>query len=75
MAGVDGRWLGCFLVVAAALLPSAEPTVSRSEEEVRNIVSFLMGFTRSHWFRLTIAVGIALFRRDGRTPGDADRQK
>ena len=70
-----GTVLGCLLVVTAALQPIAEPSVSRSEEEVANIVSFLTGFTSFALVPLwTIAIGVALFRRDGRTPGDADRQ-
>lgn len=68
-----GAALGGLLVVTAALQPIAEPTVSRSEEEVNSIVSFLTGFTSFALIPLwTIAVGLALFRRDGRTPGDAD---
>lgn len=71
-----GAVLGCLLIVAAALQPIAEPTVSRSEEEVDNIVSFLTGFTSFALVPLwTIAVGVALFRRDGRTPGGGDRQR
>ncbi len=70
-----GAVLGCLLIVAAALQPIAEPTVSRSDEEV-DIVSFLTGFNSFALVPLwTIAVGVALFRRDGRTPGDADRQR
>jgi hypothetical protein len=71
-----GVALGCLLVVTAALQPIVEPTVSRAEEDVQNIVSFLTGFTSFGLIPLwTITVGVALFRRDGRTPGDADRQK
>ena len=70
-----GAVLGCLLIVTAALQPIVEPTVSRSEEEVHNIVSFLTGFVSLGLVPLwTIAVGVALFRRDGRTPGNADRQ-
>jgi len=74
--GWTGTVLGCLLVVTAALQPIAEPTVSRSEEEVNNIVSFLTGLTSHGLVPLwTIAVGVALFRRDGRTPGGAGRKK
>lgn len=69
-----GVVLGCLLVVTAALQPIAEPTVSRSEEDVQNVVSFLTGFTSFAlvpWW--TIAVGVALFRRDGRILSDSDR--
>ena len=70
-----GAVLGCLLVVTAALQPIVEPTVSRSDVEVTNIVSFLTGFASFGLVSLwTVAVGVALFRRDGRTPGDADRQ-
>ncbi len=70
-----GAVLGCLLVVTAALQPIVEPTVSRSEEEVHNIVSFLTGFTSFALVPLwTIAVGVTLFRRDGRTPGNAGPQ-
>ena len=70
-----GAVLGCLLVVTAALQPIVEPTVSRSEEEVHNIVSFLTGFVSLGLVPLwTIAVGVTLFRRDGRTPGNAGRQ-
>lgn len=68
-----GVAVGGLLVVTAALQPIAEPTLSRSEEEVNSIVSFLTGFTSFGLVPLwTIAVGVALFRRDGRTPGGAD---
>jgi len=71
-----GAVLGCLLVATAALQPIVEPTVSRSEQEVHNIVSFLTGFASFALIPLwTIAVGVALLRRDGRTPGGADRQK
>ena len=71
-----GAVLGCLLIVTATLQPIADPTVSRSEEGGHNIVSFLSGFTSFALVPLwTIAVGVALFRRDGRTPDDADRQK
>ena len=70
-----GAVLGCLLIVTAALQPIVEPTVSRSEEVVHNIVSFLTGFVSLGLVPLwTIAVGVALFRRDGRTPGNAGRQ-
>ena len=70
-----GAVLGCLLIVTAALQPIVEPTVSRSEEEVTNIVSFLTGFASFGLVPLwAVAVGVALFRRDGRTPGNADRQ-
>ncbi len=70
-----GAALGALLVVTAALQPIAEPTVSRSEEEVNSIVSFLTGFTSFALIPLwTIAVGVALFLRDGRTAGGADRR-
>jgi hypothetical protein len=63
-----GAVVGVLLVVTAALQTIVEPTVSRSEEEVDNVVSFLTGFASfalvPFW---TIAVGVALFRRDGRT--------
>lgn len=69
-----GATLGVLLVVAAALQTIVEPTVSRSEEEVDNIVSFFTGFASfaliPFW---TIAVGVGLLRRDGRAPGDAAR--
>ena len=62
-----GVLLGVVLVAAAALQPIAEPTVSRSEEEVQNIVSFITGFSAMGLIPLwTIATGIALFRREGR---------
>lgn len=68
-----GAALGGLLVVTAALQPIAEPTFSRSEEEVKSIVSFLTGLTSYGLVPLwTIAVGAVLFRRDGRTPGNAD---
>ena len=63
-----GILLGSLLVLTAALQPIAEPTVSRSEEEVRNVVSFITGLTFAGLIPLwTIATGVALFRRDGRT--------
>ena len=66
-----GAVLGGILVVTAALQPIAEPTISRSEQEVSNIVSFLTGFTSFGLIPLwTIAVGVSLFRRDGRTAED-----
>ena len=62
-----GVLLGAVLVVTAALQPIAEPTVSRSEEEVQNIVSFITGFSAMGLIPLwTIATGFALFRREGR---------
>ena len=61
-----GVLLGAVLVVTAALQPIAEPTVSRSEEEVQNIVSFITGFSAMGLIPLwTIATGFALFRREG----------
>lgn len=61
-----GVLLGAVLVIAAALQPIAEPTVSRSEEEVNNIVSFITGFSAMGLIPLwTIATGVALFRREG----------
>ena len=69
-----GAALGGLLVLTAALQPFAEPTLSRSTEEMNSIVSFITGFTSFGLIPLwTIAVGVALFRRDARTPGDADR--
>lgn len=71
-----GAVVGCLLIVTATLQPIAEPTVSRSAEEVHNIVSFLSGLASFALVPLwTIAVGVALLRRDGRTPGDVDRQR
>lgn len=62
-----GVVLGAVLVIAAALQPIAEPTVSRAEEEVQNIVSFITGFSALGLIPLwTIATGVALFRREGR---------
>ena len=70
-----GAALGGLLVVTAALQPIAEPTFSRSEEEVKSTVSFLTGFTSFGLIPLwTIALGLALFRRDGRTAGEAGRR-
>ena len=63
-----GVLLGSLLVLTAALQPIAEPTVSRSEEEVSNVVSLITGLTFAGLIPLwTIATGVALFRRDGRT--------
>lgn len=68
-----GVLLGGLLVLTAALQPIAEPTVSRSEEEVRNVVSFITGLTFAGLIPLwTIATGVALFRREGRTSKGAD---
>lgn len=62
-----GAALGGLLLVTASLQPIAEPTVSRSEQEVNNLVSFLSGFTSFGLVPLwTIAIGVSLFRRDGR---------
>lgn len=47
----SGVVLGFILVVAAALQPIAEPTVSRSEEEVHHIVSSSLVSPRSRRFR------------------------
>lgn len=82
-ASLVPRWLastgaavGAVLVVTAALQTIVDPTVSRSEEEVDNVVSFLTGFASFALVPLwTIAVGVAIFRRDGRTPGDSGRQR
>lgn len=69
-----GVIIGCLLIVTSALQPIAEPTASRSEEEVDNIVTFLTGFTSFALAPLwSIAVAIVLFRRDGGTPRDTDR--
>ena len=68
-----GVLLGGLLVLTAALQPIAEPTVSRSEEEVRNVVSFITGLTFAGLIPLwTIATGVALFRWEGRTLKAAD---
>lgn len=65
---VTGAVLGGILVVSSALQPIVEPTVSRSEEEVNNIVSFLTGFSSFALIPIwTIAVGVVFFRRARRT--------
>lgn len=61
-----GAALGVLLVVAAALQTVVEPTVSRSEEDVDNVVSFLTEFASFALIPLwAIAVGVVFFRRDG----------
>ena len=62
-----GVVLGGLLIITAALQPLVEPTVSRSEEEVHNVVSFITGFASFGLIPLwTIVTGATLFRRDGR---------
>lgn len=65
-----GVLLGGLLVLTAALQPVAEPTVSRADEEVDNVVSFITGFAFAGLIPLwAIATGIVLFRREGRRAG------
>lgn len=69
-----GVVIGCLLIVTSALQPIADPTASRSEEEVDNVVTIITGLTSFGLVPLwTIAVGMVLFRRDGGTPRDTDR--
>lgn len=68
-----GIFLGGLLVIAAALQPIAEPTVSRSEEDVDNVVSFITGFASAGLIPLwAIATGVAVFGPRGRRSRDAD---
>ena len=62
-----GVLLGGLLVVTSALQTVAEPTISRSEEEVNHVVTFITGFVFAGLIPLwTIATGIVLFRGEGR---------
>ena len=62
-----GVLLGGLLVITAALQPVADPTVSRSEEEVHHVVTFITGFVFAGLIPLwTIATGVVLFRGEGR---------
>ncbi len=62
-----GVLLGGLLVVTAALQPIADPTASRSEEEVHHVVTFITGIAFAGLIPLwTIATGIVLFRGKGR---------
>ena len=62
-----GVLLGGLLVVTAALQPIADPTASRSEEEVNHVVTFITGIAFAGLIPLrTITTGIVLFRGEGR---------
>ena len=70
-----GAVLGAALILGAALQTIVEPTVSRSEEAVDNVVTFITGFALSGLIPLwAIAVGVALFRRDGAARGEMGRR-
>lgn len=65
---LTGAVLGGLLVVSSCLQTIVEPTVSRSEEEANNVVSFLTGLSSFALIPIwTIAVGAVLFRRARRT--------
>lgn len=66
-----GAVIGAALIVGAALETIVEPTVSRSEEQVDNVVTFITGLASSGLIPLwAIGVGVALFRRDGGIASD-----
>ena len=70
-----GVLLGGLLIVTSALQTVAEPTASRSEEEVNNVVTFITGFVFAGLIPLwTIATGIMLFRGEGRRTAVAGRR-
>ena len=62
-----GVLLGGVLFVTAALQPIADPTASRSEEEVHHVVTFITGIAFAGLIPFwTMATGIVLFRGEGR---------